>query len=251
MLLRSAGDGTRRWRSRRPCDLNRCRRLLFPHRRRTHRRCADRCSWRFSRSSSPRRSSDFRFGNSGFRRLGRCCWNCKRRTRTNYRFDYAPSGRFGRGSWWGSGDPLNRRRGTRSRCLRNCGRRHRHWLRRRWGSSLGVAAQQTGDIARLGDVGEIDFGLDCRLGRARSAITGSARPTLSSKMLAHTLSFVNLDGARVCLLFRHSDFGKDIEDRPALDFQFPCQIVNSNFAHPPCVLSTIPLHDHHNPHEIN
>ena len=53
------------------------------------------------------------------------------------------------------------------------------------------------------------------------------------------------------LLFGDSDFGKDVEDRLTFDFQFPGQIVNSNFAHPPCVLSTIPLHDHHNPHEIN
>src|SRR5438874_6494009 len=96
---------------------------------------------------------------------------------------------------------------------------------------------------------EIDLGLDLRLAGTRAAISGSAGRALSGKVLAHTLGFVHLNRARVRLLLCHSDLGKDIEDSFALDFQFPGQIANPNFTHPPCVLSTIPLHDHHNPHE--
>jgi hypothetical protein len=30
----------------------------------------------------------------------------------------------------------------------------------------------------------------------------------------------------------HADCFERVQDWPALDFQFPCQIVDSNFAHP-------------------
>jgi len=42
---------------------------------------------------------------------------------------------------------------------------------------------------------------------------------------------VGFDGAGVGLS-GHADCFERVQDWPALDFQFPCQIVDSNFAHP-------------------
>jgi hypothetical protein len=81
-------------------------------------------------------------------------------------------------------------------------------------------------------VREIDLGLDLRLARTTAAITrGTSSATLSREVFAHTLGFISFNRARVRFLFRYSDEGKNVENCLALDFQFPCQIVNSNFTH--------------------
>jgi hypothetical protein len=97
-------------------------------------------------------------------------------------------------------------------------------------------------------VREIDLGLDFGLSAARAALSLRWSSTLSAQILADTISFIGFDGARVRLLFSYSNLQKDIKNRLALDFQFPGQIVDSNFTHPPFALSKIPLDDHHNPH---
>ena len=45
--------------------------------------------------------------------------------------------------------------------------------------------------------------------------------------------FVLFDGTGVRLLLGYSDLGERVKNRLALDFQLPCQIVDSNLAHPP------------------
>jgi len=95
---------------------------------------------------------------------------------------------------------------------------------------------------------QIDLGLDFLL-IARATVTCRRASALSGKMVADTFSLIDFDGTRVCFLFRYSDLRKDVEYGFALYFQLPGQIVNSNFTHPRCVLSAIPLSDHHNPHE--
>jgi hypothetical protein len=93
---------------------------------------------------------------------------------------------------------------------------------------------------------EIDLSLDLRLARARSAVSsGSRASALSGKVFADSLGFIDFNRARVRLLFRYSNQDKNVKNGLALDFQFPGQIVDSNFAHPPCVFSKIRL-DHHN-----
>jgi len=71
-------------------------------------------------------------------------------------------------------------------------------------------------------MGEIDLGLDLRLTRTTAAISRGAPATWPREMFAHTLGLIGLNRARVRLFFRYSDEGKDVENRLALDFQFPC-----------------------------
>jgi len=89
---------------------------------------------------------------------------------------------------------------------------------------------------------QVDLGFDLftrrpagtpRLGRSVRFASGS------TKVRTHFLRFVVLQGTGMCLLLRHPDFGKDVENRLALDFQFSGQIVDSNLAHPPPVSSAL------------
>lgn len=93
---------------------------------------------------------------------------------------------------------------------------------------------------------EINLCLDLRLTGTRPAVSCGTRPTLSGKMLAHALGFVSLKRARMRFFLGHSDFGKDVKNSFAFDFQFPCQIVDSNFTHPPLFSPKSRLDAHHN-----
>ena len=92
------------------------------------------------------------------------------------------------------------------------------------------------DVTGAGDLGKVELGLDLRLGgTAGGALFGGrgALP-LRSKELPYPFRFVDLDGARVGLLFRDADLGKHVEDGLRLDFEFPRQIVDTNLLlHPP------------------
>jgi len=83
-------------------------------------------------------------------------------------------------------------------------------------------------------VGEIDLGLDffgltaeTRTARRRARFSGVA------EMGPHFLRFVVLKRTGVRFLLGDSNFGENIKDGLALDFQFPGQIVDSNLTHPP------------------
>jgi hypothetical protein len=105
------------------------------------------------------------------------------------------------------------------------------------------------NIAGAGNAGKVDLGLDFvafraagtrRLGRARR-LTGGG-----TEVRPHFDGFVIFDGTGMGLLLGDSDFQQHVENRLALDFQFSGQIVDSNLAHRPRFLRTIPLSLHIN-----
>jgi hypothetical protein len=78
--------------------------------------------------------------------------------------------------------------------------------------------------------------------RFRRRLRRRAAAPLVLEIVAHLLGLVGLDRAGVRLGFRHANRNQSIQNRLALDFQFPRQIVDSNFAHPslfvfPCAVS--------------
>jgi hypothetical protein len=83
-------------------------------------------------------------------------------------------------------------------------------------------------------VGEVDLGLDF-FGLAAGTRTPRRRTRLSgaAEVDPHFLRFVILERTGVRLLLGDSNFGEDIKNGLALDFQFPGQIVDSNLTHPP------------------
>jgi len=97
--------------------------------------------------------------------------------------------------------------------------------------SFGLFAQGCKHVPRLGDVREIDLCLDLLLAGAGTTVSSRCCTALPREVLAHTFGFIEFNRTRVRLLFRYSDFGKNVENCPALDFQFPGQIVDSNFTH--------------------
>jgi hypothetical protein len=81
-------------------------------------------------------------------------------------------------------------------------------------------------VAGLGDLGEVELRL-C-LDRLPAC---SAAPAAVLEVLPDPFGLVGFDGAGMGLS-GHADCFKRVQDWPALYFQFPCQIVDSNFAHP-------------------
>lgn len=98
-------------------------------------------------------------------------------------------------------------------------------------------------VARLGDSGKVDLGLDLA-GQGTCRWLGGAGGLLRSiqlhtEVLAHFLGLIRLNGAGMRLLLADADLGKQVQNFLALDFQFPCQIVDANLFHP----GLRPLHD--------
>jgi len=105
-------------------------------------------------------------------------------------------------------------------------------------------------VARLRDVGKINLGTDL-VWRAIAGTSGwpgrSVRLAGSAEVDPHFFRFVVFERAGMSFLLGDADFGKHIENRFALDFQFPGQIVDSNLTHPPLLfLRTVPLSLHIN-----
>jgi hypothetical protein len=88
-------------------------------------------------------------------------------------------------------------------------------------------------IARLGDVRQIDLGLDFVRFAPGPRLRWRLRLSGGAEMSPHLLRFVLFDRTGVRFLLGHSDFDQDVKNRLALDFQFPGQIVDSNLTHPP------------------
>jgi hypothetical protein len=142
------------------------------------------------------------------------------------------------------------RRGCRSRCGgRGLGRRrghnghggrrrnHRRGARRSgFGCGLGLFALEDGleGIAGLGDLGEIELRLAVDLLPGRGAAFAAVLEVFSD-----LFGLVGFDGTGVGLS-RHADCFERVQNWPALYFQFPRQIVNSNFAHPSLFASLRP-----------
>jgi hypothetical protein len=100
---------------------------------------------------------------------------------------------------------------------------------------LGVLALQNGahGVAGLRDIREVEpgAGLGCGVPRGGAA-------AVAAEVGAHLIRLVFVDGTGV-RLSGYADGLKRIEDGSALDFQFTCQIVDSNFVHP-SLLSSFP-----------
>ena len=115
----------------------------------------------------------------------------------------------------------------------------RAWRRGGSRGGLGLFALEDGfeGIAGLGDVLEVE----ARLGFDDGF--GGGWATAALEVGADLLGLVFLDRTGV-RLSRHANRFERVEDRPALYFQFPRQIVDSNFAHPSLFSAPAPLAAH-------
>ena len=115
--------------------------------------------------------------------------------------------------------------------MRSCGmgsyNGDRRPRRRGFGGGLGLLALEDSleRVARLGDVREIElrFGLDRGSGRAAAAASAAEVGT-------HPVGLIGVDGTGVGLS-RDAEGFERIQNRPALDFQFSCKIVDADFGH--------------------
>jgi hypothetical protein len=100
------------------------------------------------------------------------------------------------------------------------------------------------DVARLGNIGKIDLGLDLVVAaRGTRRLGGGLRLGSSAgfEVSLNLLRFIYLDGTGMRLLLGDPDEEQSVENRLALDFQVPGQIVDSNLAHPPSVFLRRPV----------
>ena len=66
----------------------------------------------------------------------------------------------------------------------------------------------------------------------------------ASQICPYFLRLIDFDGAGVCFFLRDANRRKSVQNGLALYFQFACQIVDSNFAHPSLFASLAPLAAH-------
>ncbi len=220
-----------------------------------------------------------RFRCCRWRRLGRSGWWCGHRSwrrslchRRRYRRclrgwsrHWDRWGRCSRHSWlhnWRrrsgkrrpygrlrNNDPRRRRRGRNRRRSWSFHRRNRWCCRRSRGGRTDRRSSHTHgslllangiqNVARSGNIGEIDLGLNLiAIGAAGTRRPGSRlRFAGSAQVGAHLLRLMLFHGTGVRLLLSDPYFRKCVENRFAFDFQLPGQIVNSNLAHPPFLSS--------------
>jgi hypothetical protein len=178
--------------------------------------------------------------------------------RSNRRgWNWSAAYRRSRGSCDRRSHDAGRRRNRRSRrhggrrthhgrcrlCFHRRGCRTRRRRRGSWsGGVLLLADDSLQHIARLGDVGEINFGLDLiggRLGgttrfrRCRGAVAAA------TQIPAHLLGFMLFQRTRVGFLLGDAHQWQGIENSFAFYFQLSGQIVNSNLTHPPVCSSEL------------
>ena len=118
------------------------------------------------------------------------------------------------------------RRHRRRRRNRRPQSRRRNRTRKRGGLSCPLR-DGLQHIARLGDVRQVNLGLELvRRGRRGARAAGSGR--LLRNVLLDALRLVFFDRAGVRFLLGDADFGKNVENLPALDLEFSRQIIDSN-----------------------
>ena len=88
---------------------------------------------------------------------------------------------------------------------------------------------------------KIDLGLDpLSFGATRTrSLTRALRLANRAEVFSHPDRFMVFNGAGMSLFLGDSDFRKYIENSFTLNFQLPCQIVDSNLAHPLFLSSTL------------
>jgi hypothetical protein len=107
-------------------------------------------------------------------------------------------------------------------------RRHGYRTRRRGRSCLLFLLKSLQNVTWLGDVREVNFGPDFVWPGTRGT-RGDPLPVIAGvEVLAHFFRFFDGDGTGMRFLFGDANLRQNIEDRLALDFQFPGQIVDSN-----------------------
>ena len=140
----------------------------------------------------------------------------------------------------------SRRLRRNRRTSRNRRRRSDHSCRTwrmatRIGLSLPALQNRLQRVAGLRHMRQVERRLRLNGRLARSA---ARRPVV--EVAAHLFGLVGLDGTGVRLSLRHANRRQSVQNGPALDFKLPCEIVDSNFAHPslclpyasiPCALS--------------
>jgi hypothetical protein len=95
-------------------------------------------------------------------------------------------------------------------------------------------------ISKLGDVRQVDH----RLGLRRRLAYRAAAAALSAEIRAYLFGFIGLDRTGVRLRLGDANRRQSVQDGLALDFQLPCKIVDSNFAHPSLFVSSAALTVH-------
>jgi hypothetical protein len=168
-----------------------------------------------------------------------------------------------RGCWRSSGGRWRSRRSRwcfwrwRCHCTRRCGFSGRGWSnnRTRWrsrggsgfcdgGSShwscgrtrscrrgRGLLGNGLEHVAGLGDLRQVNLGLDLFFGARRPALSGLGRFGLAGKVLAYPHRLVGFNGAGVGFLLRDPYLDQGVKDCLTLYFQLSCQIVDSNLLH--------------------
>jgi hypothetical protein len=140
---------------------------------------------------------------------------------------------------------LNRRPRWSSRsCRRHRPRRnHSRRTRRRRTACIGLSllARQNRlqRIPRLRDVREIERRL-----RFHPRLRRRGARSLALEIVAHLLGLIGLNRTRVRLRLSHANRRQSVQNGPALDFHFACEIVDSNFAHPSLFISPARLAVH-------
>ena len=124
-------------------------------------------------------------------------------------------------------------RSSRSRHMMGCRRSHhrRTWRHRRnrlrGCFSLLALQDRLQSIARLRYLRQVKL----RLGLCGLLRHGTSNAS-AAQICADLLRFIGLDRAGVRLLLGDAHRHQSVQNRLALHFQFACQIVDSNFAHP-------------------
>jgi len=98
-------------------------------------------------------------------------------------------------------------------------------------------------VSRFRDVRKINLGPDLvwlGVTTARGRLRRCLRLARAAEVNPNFFRFVLFERAGMGFLLSDTDFGQHIENRFALDFQLPSQIVNSNLTHPPLCSSELP-----------
>jgi hypothetical protein len=98
------------------------------------------------------------------------------------------------------------------------------------------------NIAWARDMRKINLGLDlvsCRAAGTRCLGSSVAFCRAATQLCTDLLRFVLFQRTGMGLFLGDPDFRKHIENGLALDFQLPCQIVDSNLTHPPFCSSAL------------
>jgi hypothetical protein len=102
--------------------------------------------------------------------------------------------------------------------------------------SLTLLGEGLQHVSRLGDLRQVD--LRAELIRRARPTAGSGAMVKVTEVLTYLLCFVGFERAGVGLLLGDANLGQRFENLPALDFQFPSQIVNSRL-HPTFISSVV------------